>query len=165
MKAHRLLLIVLVVVSVLHGLYWYPRLPDTLVCRVDLEGNPTGHMAKASLFRMHFSSLAVTALACGLLPLLMPRIPARMLSLPRRDYWMAPERREEAILFVQWWTGWLGVGIIAVLLAVHHSICVDSLTPDEPTSKAFTYVILVAVPLLIAVWLGVFWVKFLKKGR
>ncbi len=72
------------------------------------------------------------------------------------------EGNAETMRFVQWWTGWLGVGVVGILLLVHHTICLDSLTPDKPAPKTLTYVIVIGIPALTLLWLGVFWAKFLR---
>jgi uncharacterized membrane protein len=71
----------------------WPSLPERVATHFNTSGVPNGWSSRSGLVRVLGLPVALfTALfvAAGWLD----RIPARFMNLPRREYWLAPERRE-----------------------------------------------------------------------
>jgi uncharacterized membrane protein len=99
MKTQRLLLVSLVSIAALQGTHYYPLLPQTVASHFDGAGNPNGCSSKEQLIGIYFMVIVMMSLSYLGLPLLLKYIPVSFINFPKKDYWLAPERKEETLLF------------------------------------------------------------------
>ena len=112
----------LLVAAGLHSAYYYLKLPAMIAAHFDARGNPDDWMPKESLFAVHaiiFIGLSLTLLAISLAIRVMP---AWMISLPNKDYWLAPERREETLAYSSRYLLWIGNATMLFLIGVFDSV-------------------------------------------
>jgi hypothetical protein len=76
------------------------RLPERMATHFDLAGRPNGFMSRGGFFAFYFGLLAFMALTFFGIAALIRRVPPHMVSLPDRDYWLAPERREATMTWL-----------------------------------------------------------------
>jgi len=55
-----------------------------------------------------------------LTPRMLRRVPVSLINLPNKEYWLAPERRDESMRFLEREMQWMGVLTVAFLLLVLH---------------------------------------------
>ena len=92
----RYIIILLATIAALAAWY-YPLLPGTLATHFDATGAADGWMEKGSFYVL-FGFLLVFLSGSFLGTAAMMRLlPDSMINLPNKDYWLAPERREESI--------------------------------------------------------------------
>ena len=58
----------------------------------------------------------MTGLMGFLIPLVIVAAPTEFINVPRKDYWLAPERREETFRFLRTHLEWFACGVLFVLL-------------------------------------------------
>jgi uncharacterized membrane protein len=107
----------LLVAAALHAAYYYPRLPAMMASHFDAQGNPDGWLPKESFFKMHaitFAGLSLFLLAMSFAVRVMP---AWMVNVPRKDYWLAPERRGQSLAYVSRVLLWIGNATMLFLIA------------------------------------------------
>ena len=95
----------------------WPRLPERLATHFALSGEPNDWATPAELARSAARLVAMCAVLFGLAPWL-ERLPDRVISLPRKDYWLAPERRSATLGAMRDWLRWLMVVAIAIVALV-----------------------------------------------
>jgi hypothetical protein len=79
-------------------------------------------MSRRALVGLYLGLVAsLTALFCGL-SWLIGRIPIRMINLPRRDYWLAPERRARTLAWIASWGCCFGAATLAFTMFVMRSV-------------------------------------------
>ncbi|HEX8296310.1 MAG TPA: DUF1648 domain-containing protein [Chthoniobacteraceae bacterium] len=127
MKSPRLLLplAILAVLWLSFASYvWFttPQLPERLATHFALGGKPDGWMSRESHLRlMLIMGTAVPALILGLFALIR-RFNGWGLNIPNKDHWLAPERREETLNYVQRQGFWTAGLLLAFFAGIHHSI-------------------------------------------
>jgi hypothetical protein len=94
-----------------------------------------------------------------LMPRLLRRIPARLINIPNREYWLAPERRDEAMARIGATMSWFAVGIVALLVATLELVVRANLRRRNLDHVAML-VLLGAFALFLIVWLVVLWRQF-----
>ncbi|RMH05273.1 MAG: DUF1648 domain-containing protein [Planctomycetota bacterium] len=99
-----------------------PHMPDPAATHFGLDGEPNGWSSPASLALGQGITVGSVLLILGGLAFLLPRLPLALLNVPHKDYWFAPERRQDSFRFVQAWMAWFGALTQLFLLAVFHSI-------------------------------------------
>jgi len=99
MKTQRLILVFLIFIAALQVIYYYPLLPQTVASHFDGAGNPNGCSSKEQLIGIYFMIIVMMSLSYLGLPLLLKYIPVSFINFPKKDYWLAPERKEGTFLF------------------------------------------------------------------
>ena len=118
----------------------YEQWPANVATHFDLRGNPDSWMSRNA----NFVAYAVLGLA---LPLLIYGIfslaglfPTRLVSLPRRDYWLAPERRDATMRELRRQSLWLGC-LVVLFVAGLYVITLEA-NQHNPAKLALSFVLL-----------------------
>jgi uncharacterized membrane protein len=152
-------MIALLAVGVAQVFLYYPQMPDVMASHFDASGHPNGWMSRQVFMAIHLSMLAMVA-ACFLwLPRITPRFPLHLWSMPHRDYWLAPERREQTMDYVQTQMVWCGVATTLFLLAVSQLAFEANLTRPTILSSAMWW-LLIGYFVYIGWWTVMFILRF-----
>jgi hypothetical protein len=124
--------------------FYAPRMPEILGSHFSRGGYVNGWQTKVAFF---YTELAVIILATVVsfgVPRMIAAMPVSLLNLPHKEYWMAPERREETLAYIRAWSGWFGCGLLAFLLFVMELAFRANLhTPPQFNNAAFVPALLV----------------------
>jgi len=124
-KSSRLAFVVLVVLWGAFAAYvWQTSslLPERVATHFDAAGAPNGWMTRTEhvRFTLIFGTL-MPAFVVGVFTLIRA-LGGRGLNIPNKDYWLAPERQQATVDFVQRHGVWLAALMIAFIAGVHASI-------------------------------------------
>lgn len=161
MRLARFALVVLLLVIAFQVAYYAPRLPDTVASHFGPSGEPDGWASKTELFVVYGVVLVVTVGPFLLLPQLLRRIPEEFINLPRKEYWLAPERREETFRTIGVHLLWLGNGTLAFLSHVMGRAMAVNLEPEPRLGGGFWWSLGLYVT-FVTVWLVVFVRRFYR---
>jgi len=90
----------------------YDQWPAQVATHFDLQGNPNGWMSRAGNLVAHvLLAVGMPLLIYGIFSLT-SLFPTQLINLPRREYWLAPERRAETLRELRRQSLWLGCLII-----------------------------------------------------
>lgn len=103
-----------------HALYYYPRLPDRVASHFGASGAPNGWMGKGVFVGFYVGLIALLGFllaktAGGLAGMADSRV-----NIPNKEYWLAPERREESLGFISRHFYWFGAATFALVLDFMH---------------------------------------------
>ena len=118
MRLPATILVALLVIGLAQLAWAYPQLPEIVASHFDGGGRPNGWMRKSTFVLLNVGMLAFLTLCFVGLPRWLARIPARWISLPNRDYWLAPERREGTLRYIQRQMLWFACAMIAYMLVI-----------------------------------------------
>jgi len=93
----------------------YPQLPARMASHFDFYGRPDAWQPKEAFFLVMIVVIGMTGLMGFLIPLVIAAAPAGFINVPRKDYWLAPERREETFRFLRTHLEWFACGVLFVL--------------------------------------------------
>jgi len=152
-----------VLASLAHTVYFYPQLPERMASHFNASGQPDGWSTPAAFV---FFDLGVTALLAAvflLLPLFLARVPTRWWNLPNKDYWLAPERRDQTVRLVRTQMLWFGAATLALLAIVKH-LAIQANLMETPHLSTRTMVYLMGLYFgFVAVWTVRFIMMFYRK--
>ncbi len=74
-------------------LWFYPRLPAQVATKFDAAGTATQWSAKEGFLALHICLLCLMTGMALAGRFLVPLIPPRLVNVPHRDHWLAPERQ------------------------------------------------------------------------
>jgi uncharacterized membrane protein len=97
-------------------------LPERVASHFDFGGRPDSYQGKLQ-FAVTAALLDVVLLILLLaLPALIARTPLRLVNLPHKEYWFAPERRVLTEKRLTLWVSWFGCATIGLLCAIFELI-------------------------------------------
>lgn len=116
--ANIILLIGSILCAILQMFWWLPSLPENMPTHFDANGEPDA-WASAKNFVLMFATIqAITVVLMLAFTWLIAKLPASMINVPNRQYWLGPRHRKQTL---SWTTGtmllvtsscvWLFVGI------------------------------------------------------
>jgi len=128
-------------------------LPDTVATHFAGDGQPNGWMTRDG-YRV-FMIVFVTVLplffvaVTGWLPRLLPG----SVGIPNRQYWMAPQRREQALRFLTAHACWLGCLLVLFILGVHVLLLQANRSVPVRLSESGMFGLLGAFALALLAWI------------
>lgn len=124
--------------------WYYPRLPDVVASHFNAAGDVNGWMPKSA-----FAAIAVGLLAMIVtVPLLVRgsvlRIPDSQINLPNKQYWLAPERREETLETIVNQQAVTAAALLGFLAITFHDLYQANLQPHpQMPNHVWVYLALV----------------------
>lgn len=134
------------------------RLPEPVASHFGAGGLANGFSSRTGYLLWVVGLLVVVpTLTAGVLAYAARRFPAA-LSLPHRDYWLAPERREATLQYLMSHSAWLAA-LVALLVFAIHLLVVDA--NRTVPARLDTRVFLLAVGAFCVALAG--WVRTLSR--
>lgn len=101
-----------VLVAGANAAHEYPLLPDCLASHFNAAGMANGWQTKPAFFTAYAVSVFLAAFMFLGLPYLIAVLPASLINLPHKDYWLAPERSAETFAFFKRHFAWFGCAVL-----------------------------------------------------
>ena len=153
---------VFLVIALLAGIYFwsnYAQLPQLVASHFDAHGHPNGWQTKPMFFAFFLGSILIAWLVGFLIPSLISRMPADLINLPNKQYWLAPERKADTLAELQRTFGWFGCALLLVVTtAVNYAIAQNLNGPSIGVP-----VLLVAVLVGFAVFTTVWSIRMVRR--
>ncbi|MBN1417683.1 MAG: DUF1648 domain-containing protein [Planctomycetes bacterium] len=146
-------------------LYYSPRLPERVASHFDASGNPDGWSSKGAFFATFaIGLLVVTAVFWGI-SLLIPRLPRSLINLPRKDYWLAPERRQDTMAFIGRRLVEFVFALQVFLVGILHLSIRANLATGAPRTATGFWILLGIFLAFSAAWTVIYLLHFLRVPR
>ncbi len=134
----------------MHLAHFYPLLPEKIATHFDINDTPNGWMTRDGFAQFYIGFLAFTAGVFLGTAGLVAKLP-KLVNIPNKNYWMAPERQAASISGLRRAMTCLGAFIGLGIIAVHHLVIATCLK-DKPVLDNSAF--FVCVGALIAGILG-----------
>ena len=162
MKPRHIILTFLVLAVIAQSIYYYPKLPDQIACHFNSAGQADNWMLKVIVFAINIGIVVFITILFLAIPLSFRYIPDSLINLPKKDYWLAPERRDETINFINRQSSWFGISTILFLLAVFELGLRANLREPVQMSNAYVLIFLGIYLAFTLIWLVRFIVRFYR---
>ena len=133
----------LVILVVLYGFYIgyirhsIPSMPDPVASHFDAAGRPNGWMSRSSFV----TSMAIFGLVFPLfvvgLSFVARFLPDSLQNIPRRAYWLAPERRNETFAYLLHHSLWFACMALCFVIGIYFSVIQANHQQQAALSPAF----------------------------
>lgn len=139
-------------------------LPAIVATHFNAGGTADGFMGRDAYIAVFTSLVLVVPLAAGLLPGALARRGGAGLNIPHREYWVAPERRDQTAAYLQAHGLWFAVLLCAFLAFVHAQVVrANQIQPPALSTTVFMAALGVFL-LLVAVWLTLLMFRFRRSA-
>lgn len=135
----------------------FPQLPDRLASHFGPSGMPNGWMTKSQFFTI-YALVLLPALAVEFwVARRIAKTPGARINVPNKEFWLAPERREETFAYFKSFFAWYGCALLLLLvyimgLAMRANLDSSPRLPTGPTVTAITAFLGFNVVALLAVY-------------
>ena len=102
-------------------LVWYwPQLPENIATHFDEHGLPNGLLSKPTAVMLSAGLVTLLPLFFVGISVVIRWMPTSTINLPNREYWLAPERRDETLRWMTGWMLWFSAAITIFMVALNH---------------------------------------------
>jgi uncharacterized membrane protein len=152
MKRHgKFVLVLVAVVAVAQVALGYSVLPESMASHFDATGSPDAWTGRDAFVLFWLVMLGGLVTMCLGVPWLVGRMPASLINIPHRDYWLAPERRGETTRILSSLMGWMGVGTLVLMMGMWQLTVDANLSRGNLSPSAWWW--LVGYFVFIVAWL------------
>jgi uncharacterized membrane protein len=161
MRAARAAFLILLLVSGFQVLHYYPKLPEQVASHFDGAGEANGFQSRSMFLAFHAGAIVIPSVIFLLVPALLHRIPPALINMPRKDYWLAPGRRESSLALMAALLTWFGVASLALVTVVIELVLRANLPGgDGRLSPVLLWALLGAYFLFVGIWLCLVFTRF-----
>jgi uncharacterized membrane protein len=138
--------LLLVLLGAAQFAYYAPRLPEIVGSHFGASGTVNGWQTKLAFFSMELFMIVLATIISFAVPRIIASMPISLINLPNKQFWLAPERREETLLYFRAWSAWFGCALLAFLLFVMELAFRANLhSPPRLNSAAFVPALIVFI--------------------
>ena len=162
MKTRLCILTILIILAVFQCAYYYGKLPATMASHFNAAGEPDGWMSRESFIMIYLITFLFLSVGLSIMPALLNCTPTSWISLPKRDYWLSPERKEMTINTIKQKMGWFSSITMLFFLFLFEMAFRVNLTNEPRLPTEQTWILLIVYLLAIVIWLVSFMVYFCR---
>jgi uncharacterized membrane protein len=164
MAMQRRIFILLIVFFVLQCYFYYSQLPDPLATNFDAAGEANGWSSKSAFIAVYILMVAIFAATFLLLPRYVCRIPTAYVSMPNKEYWLAPERREDTFAFLSYQMLVIGNATMVFLICIIQLVIEANVSGTYRLAPGLMWILLGGYLLFTSVWTIRLIARFSKTG-
>jgi len=127
----RLLYALLVLVCLLMMAYYYPQMPSRMAAHFAADGHPNGWQPRKCFFLLVVLITGSSAVVAFFAPWQIASKSNDRINLPNKQFWLAPERREQTMRSIAAMMGWFGCGLLFVLISATYLALRANLAVDQ----------------------------------
>lgn len=158
----KLIFVLLALYAAVHFASVYPQLPAAAASHFNGRGVPNGWQTKQSFFVV-LIIVSVVAVVLGFaIPKLISVLPANLINLPNKNYWLAPERLAETMAFLNARFAWLACALFLFNILVFDYAIQINLNPQHPPTSARFWYVLTGFLVFVIAWTIRMLAKFLR---
>lgn len=140
------------------GFLWYlaassAELPDRVATHFDFGGKANGWMSRqATVTFMGAMGVGLPLLLVSMASLVRV-LPPSMINIPRRDYWLAPERRSQTAMLLFRHMLWLACLIVCFMGGIHYTLVRANQTVPPHMPSGLIWPMVAGFLVAIGVWI------------
>jgi len=121
---------------------YYPQMPQRMASHFAADGRVNGWQSRDAFFVLMLLVTSTSAIVGFLAPRQIAARSNARINLPHRDYWLAPERREQTMRFISTTMAWFACGILFVLISGTFLALQANLAPEHRFNSEAMLVVL-----------------------
>ncbi len=151
--------------AAIHFSSYYPQLPGVVASHFDAHGIANGWQTKPAFFSVFVMVSALAAVFGFGVPRIIGIVPAQLINLPNKQYWLSPEHLAETQEFLSAYFAWFGCALFVVMISTFDYAVQSNLHPENRPDISRMWYILAGFLLFIVVWIIRMLSKFLRPGQ
>ena len=136
---------------VVHIAYYWPQLPERMASHFGPSGQANGWMSKQGNMIFYLALVSASSALWAGMGWILKKCPDDQINLPNKEYWLAPERREQTLLRMGHQMSTFGIAIVAFLMAVMQSVFLANLEGGKQLGALF-FIYLIGFLVYTGIW-------------
>ena len=161
----KLVFALLVLYAAIHFSYYYRQLPAVVASHFNRDGEATGWQTKSAFFNVFVAVSVLTVIVGFGIPKIIAVLPAALVNLPNKKYWLAPEHRAETTEFLNAYFAWFACALYLILIFTFDYAVRSNLEPEHPPDPAHMWYVLSVFVLFTLAWTARLLAKLLQPPR
>jgi uncharacterized membrane protein len=161
----KLLFVALALYAAVHFSRYYPRLPDVVASHFNGRGAANGWQTKSAFLGVLVGVSVLAAVVGFGIPRIIAVLPAALINLPNKRYWLAPEHLAETTEFLNSYFAWFGCALFLIMILTFDYALQFNLHPENPPDPARMWYVLAGLLVFMMAWTGRLLKKFLRVPR
>lgn len=121
-------------------IFYYPQMPDPMASHFNGFGEPDDWMSKTGFFWFEIGLLAFCLGLFFATTKFISKLPDGLINMPRKDYWLAPERREATLKIFSERMEAFYVAIFLLLVLINQMVFRANLTGANLPPVSWLYI-------------------------
>lgn len=161
----KLIFVLLAAYAALHFSSCYSQLPGVVASHFDAHGIANGWQTKSAFIRV-FAMVSVLAAAIGFgLPRIIALVPARLINLPNKQYWLSREHLAETQEFLSTYFAWFGCAVFLIIISTFDYAVESNLHPEDRPDISRMWYPLAGFLVFVVAWIIRILTRFLRPGQ
>jgi uncharacterized membrane protein len=152
--------LLMLTMGLLNWAHVYPQLPATMASHFSAHGVANGWAPKSAFFGIMAFCAGLSAFVGFFVPRQISTRPASKLNLPNKDYWLAPEQREDTWRFIRAQMIWFACALLFVLLFGSSQAINANLPSVGRFNSEAMLAVMLGFGLFCALWIALFLRRF-----
>lgn len=149
----KLIFAVLAVGAAIYFSAYYAQMPDVVASHFNGRGVPNGWQTKPAFFGL-FAAVSILIAMIGFgIPRIIASVPPRLINLPNKQYWLAPEHLAETMAFLNAYFAWFGCAVFLIMILTFDYAIQSNLHPDHRPDVSRMWYILAGFLTFLVVWI------------
>jgi uncharacterized membrane protein len=144
--------VLLAFVGFLQARMFAATMPPVVATHFGSSGAANGWQTQSQFFTLEVVLLGVSLLLAFGIPRLIAALPISMLTVPNKEYWLAPGRRDETLAFFKAQFAWFGCAFLAFLLVINQLVYRANQTRPRRLDNTIFVIVMFAFLAYVAVW-------------
>jgi uncharacterized membrane protein len=153
----------IVLAVVVQSIHYYPLLPPVMASHFGGNGEPNGWSSRESFFLLYYGIGLTTFIVFVFMPSLLKRVPASMINLPNREYWLSEENKPRAIRMIEDQMRWVAAATLGLMVIIVQIAILANLGAAARTTTRAFWLALGAYGVFMAIWLVGFRRRFSRR--
>jgi uncharacterized membrane protein len=158
----KFLFLFLAAYAAVHFSAYYSQLPEVVASHFDAHGVANGWQTKSAFFAVFVGVTVLAVVVCFGVPRIIGVVPAQLINLPNKRYWLAPEHLAETLEFLNTYFAWFGCAVFLILILTFDYAVQSNLHPDHPPDVSRMWYILAGFITFMVVWITRLFKRFLR---
>jgi uncharacterized membrane protein len=155
-----IVVVVLEAIAAMQIAYYLPKLPATVASHFNTAGMANSLEPKQLFLELYAIVMLCIAAVYFVMPRLIFSLPAGLINIPNKAYWLAPQRRAETMEFFVDHFAILGAGTLALFVTIFQLAIAANLTTTPTFSSPAAFGLFAAYFVFAVIWLALLFVRF-----
>ncbi len=149
MRFGRVFYILAILICIFEIVRLWNLAPPQMAAHFNVQGSPDRFVSKAEFFWFQIQTMLVVMVVSILPQILFLILPVKLINLPNREYWLAPERRAETVDRLSAFAALMfGVILLAILAGFELSASANLRTPIIFNAQWMLVVMIISIVLI-----------------
>ncbi len=141
-KYARLIFFLIIAISIIQLLFYYPDLPDKVAIHFGISGEPDSWSSKGEYLAIHLGLFAFLTLIFAGFAELIDKVPASLFNIPHKKYWLSKDREKYTRSKVESFLYWTGAITLLLILIMNQKVIMFNFDESVSATNDFWAILL-----------------------